>query len=251
MAPNVTHLDDLSAHQADCRLEKLQPANGLTAEEMARLVDITDRKRPMAKGAHLFRQDDPFKSAFIVRAGSLKTYVLTDDGREQVLGFYLPGEVLGLDAISEGYQHANARALETTSVCEIPFEELQDLAGEIPGIQRQLLRIVSQELRTDEKLMTLLASKTAEARLATFLLDMSRRHQAQGHAANSFNLSMSRGDIANHLGLAVETVSRLLTRLQNESVLSVQRKLVQILDPQRLERCAGETPRQGRQTSSA
>jgi CRP/FNR family transcriptional regulator, anaerobic regulatory protein len=223
---------------------------GISNQELDALESIINRRRPLHRGDYLYRPGDRMEALYAVRSGSVKTSALSDDGQEQVTGFHLPGELLGLDAISEGTHPCSARALETTSVCEIPFDRLEDLASRVPGLQRQLFRIMSREIQSDEHLMTLLAKKSSDARLAAFLLSLSNRFGERGFSRQEFNLTMSRNDIANYLGLAVETVSRLFTRFQENGLLSVDRKLIQILDMDRMHEVAGaqsvEEPRSGK-----
>jgi CRP/FNR family transcriptional regulator len=218
----------------DCSLSRLCLPMSLDGREMARLDEVLRRPRPLRRGEHLFRNGDRFHAIYAIRAGSAKTYAACDDGSEQVVGFHLPGELVGLDAL-EGERHVCcARALETTSVCELPYERLQDLAQQLPSLQRHFFKLLSQELARDEAMLLLLGKATAEERLATFLLSLSARFKARGFSEVEFNLSMSRHDIGNYLGLAVETVSRMFSRLHEESILSVQRKRICIHDLARL-----------------
>lgn len=207
---------------------------GIDKKDIDHLDSIIDRKRPLARGEHLFRIDDNFQSIYAVRSGSLKTYTTSEGGQEQVMGFQLPGELVGLDAIAENRHPLAAKALETTSVCEIPFAELESLSTQLAGLQHQLLRVMSQEIRDDEQNMVILGQKSAEQRLAAFLISLSNRFRRRGFSANQFNLSMSRSDIGNYLGLALETVSRLFTRFQNEGLLHVDRKHIELLDRDKL-----------------
>lgn len=155
------------------------------------------------------------------------------------MGFHLPGELIGLDAIAEGDHPLAAKALETTSVCEIPFSDLESLSTRVHGLQHQLLRIMSQEIRDDEHNMVILGQKSAEERLAAFLIGLSNRFKRRGFSDTQFNLSMSRSDIGNYLGLALETVSRLFTRFQNEGLIRVDRKHIELLDRHHLCMFAG------------
>jgi len=223
----------------DCSLFQLCLPVGIGADDLAELDQIIKRRRPIQRGDHLFVNQDSFKSIYAVRSGSLKTYSLTEDGREQVTGFFLPGEIVGLDAIGSGEHLCAARALETTSVCEIPFEDLETLGERLPALPKQLLRIMSNEMHHDQLLLMLLGKRSADERLAAFLLSMSLRFGQRGYSSSEFNLSMSRNDIANYLGLAVETVSRVLSRLQEEGVLSVRSRHVHLLDQARLDKLAG------------
>jgi len=200
-----------------------------------RLDDIVKRSRPLHRGDHLFRSGDNFRSLYVVKTGSVKTYTPREDGGEQVLGFHLPGEVIGLDAIERESHNCSGKVLETSAICEIPFGRLEELSGSIPSLQHQMYRLLSKEIGQDTEMLMLLGKKNAEERLATFLLSLSTRLKSRGLSATDFYLSMSRHEIGNYLGLAVETVSRLFTRFQDEGLLAVERKHVQLLDMKRLE----------------
>ncbi len=235
----VVSLKDIKVACQECSLNEICLPVGVASGDLQRLDDIIDRKRPITRGDHLFRSGDVFQSLYAVRAGSLKTYTTSEDGQEQVMGFHLPGELVGLDAIADGNHPLSARALETTSVCEIPFSDLEALSVQLPSLQHQLLRIMSQEIRNDEQNMVVLGQKSAEERLAAFLISLSKRFHHRGFSPNQFNLSMSRGDIGNYLGLALETVSRLFTRFQSEGLLQVDRKHIELLDREKLTAYAG------------
>ncbi len=239
LSSNIIDLPTLKQACKGCSLHELCLPMGIPVHEIASLEGIVKPRRPLQRGEHLYRPGDPLCSVYAVRAGSIKTYTLTDDGQEQVIGFHLPGEVLGLDAICDDIHPCAARALETTSVCELPFDRLADIATEIPGLQHQLYRLMSRSLRADEQFMTLLGKKASDQRLAAFLLSMSQRFSLRGYSSQQFNLSMSRCDIANYLGLAVETVSRLFTRFQAAGIIEVHRKLISIKDQEALELLAG------------
>ena len=237
----VISLKDIRVACQECSLNEICLPVGVAHEDLDRLDSIIDRKRPISRGDHLFRTGDTFQNLYAVRSGSLKTYATSEDGQEQVMGFHLPGELVGLDAIADGQHPLSAKALETTSICEIPFPQLETLSGQLPSLQHQLLRVMSQEIRDDEQNMVVLGQKSAEERLAAFLLSLSKRFQRRGFSPNQFNLSMSRGDIGNYLGLALETVSRLFTRFQNEGLLRVDRKHIELLDVHQLQVFAGST----------
>jgi CRP/FNR family transcriptional regulator len=230
----VVSLRDIKVACQECSLNEICLPVGVGEQDLDRLDAIIERKRPLARGDHLFRTGDPFQSIYALRSGSLKTYATSEDGQEQVMGFHLPGELIGLDAIAEGCYPLAAKALETTSICEIPFTDLESLSTQLPGLQHELLRVMSQEIRNDEHNMVILGQKSAEERLASFLIGLSNRFRRRGFSANQFNLSMSRSDIGNYLGLALETVSRLFTRFQNEGLLRVDRKHIELLDRERL-----------------
>jgi len=209
---------------------------GLDPIDVDRLDEIVKRNRPLHRGDYLFREGDKFQCLYIVKTGSVKTYAPSEDGGEQVLGFHLPGELIGLDAIEKSRHHCSARVLETSAVCEVPFHQLEDLSTTIPSLQHQMYRLLSREISQDENMLTLLGKKNAEERLAAFLLSLSERFKRRGFSPSDFHLSMSRHEIGNYLGLAVETISRLFTRFQDEKLLKVERKHIQLLDIERL-RC--------------
>ena len=228
-----------SSHQAhckDCSLAALCLPLSLNLEDMDALDHIVKRGRPLKKGEFLFRQGDAFDSVFAVRAGALKTFTLSDAGEEQITGFHLPSELVGLSGVDSELYPVSAQALETTSVCEIPFERLDELAVQLPQLRRQLMRVMSREIRDDQQMMLLLSKKTADERIATFLVNLSARFRARGFSANQFRLAMSRNEVGNYLGLAVETVSRVFTRFQQNGLINAEGKEVQILDP--IELCA-------------
>ncbi len=230
----VVSLHDIRVACLECSLNEICLPVGVGADDIEQLDAIIDRKRPLPRGDHLFRAGDAFQSIFAVRAGSLKTYATSKNGQEQVMGFHLPGELIGLEAIARNAHPLSARALETTSVCEIPFTDLEKLSTQLPGLQRELLRIMSREIHDGEQNMVILGQKSAEERLAAFLIGLSNRFHRRGFSASQFNLSMSRGDIGNYLGLALETVSRLFTRFQNDGLLRVDRKHIELLNRDRL-----------------
>ena len=223
----------------ECSLHQLCLPQSINGNELDKLDNIIERKKPLKRNEYLFQVGSPFDSIYVVRSGSLKTYSPTIDGQEQVTGFHLPGELLGLDAIGSGQHPCVAKAMETTSVCEIPFENLEELTQTMPTLQHQLLRLMSKEIFDDQELMLLLGKKTAEARLSAFLLSISLRFKQRGFSSTEFYLSMSRNDIANYLGLAVETVSRMFTRFQEDGIINAERKHIVINDWDTLQQLAG------------
>jgi CRP/FNR family transcriptional regulator len=233
----------------DCSLATLCLPVGLDPDDVKRLDGIVKRGRPYHRSDHIFRENDHFQSLRVITSGSVKTYTPNQDGSEQVLGFHLPGELIGLDAIQHNYHTCSAVALETTAVCDIPFDQLESLSSSIPSLQHQLYRLLSREIGYETEMLTLLGKKSAEERLATFLLSFSDRFKKRGFSASDFFLSMSRHEIGNYLGLAVETVSRLFTRFQDEGLLRVERKHVQLLDiPKIYEIVHGNHPERSQQT---
>ncbi|MEJ2576468.1 MAG: fumarate/nitrate reduction transcriptional regulator Fnr [Gammaproteobacteria bacterium] len=228
--PNVISFDKIKVACKNCSLSTLCLPMGLAPEDVDRLDAIVKRNRPLQRGDHVFRTDENFRSLYVVKTGSVKTYSQCPDGSEQVVGFHLPGEILGLDAIQTNRHGCSARVLETSAICELPFDRLEDLAGSIPSLQHQMFRLLSKEIGQDTEMLALLGKSTAEERLASFLMSLSGRFKRRGFSATDFFLSMSRQEIGSYLGLALETVSRLFTRFQDEGLLKVERKHVQILD---------------------
>lgn len=225
----------------NCTLSTLCLPMGLAPEDVERLDSIVKHSKPLHRGDYLFRSGESFRSLFVVKTGSVKTYSPSEEGGEQVLGFHLPGEVIGLDAIDTEVHACSARVLETSAICELPFPRLEELTATIPSLQHQLYRLLSKEISHDTEMLLLLGKKNAEERLATFLVNMSRRLHQRGLSATDFHLSMSRHEIGNYLGLAVETVSRIFTRFQEEGLLKVDRKHVQLLNLAGIEAVLGQS----------
>ena len=213
-----------------CSLSQLCLPVSLNMTEMERLDAIIDKSTPLKKGQHLFHQGTPFTSVYALRAGTVKTYTITNEGEEQITGFYFPGELVGMSGFDQNEYPVSAKILETTTVCEIPFERLDELSGQLPELRRQLLRSMSKEIREEQQMMLLLSKKNAEERIATFLIKLSQRFKLRGYSETSFRLSMSRNEIGNYLGITVETVSRIFTSLAKRSLIEVNSKVVKILD---------------------
>jgi len=221
-------IEQIKVSCQNCTLAELCLPQGMDKEDLEKLDDIVDRKPPYHRGDALFRPGNKSHALFAVRSGALKTYCITEDGAEQVLGFILPGELTGMDGLASGRYASASVALETTSVCELPFDQLNKLCRQIPGIHDQILRIVGKEITTDQQMLMLLGKRNAEERLASFLLSLSTRYKNRGLSPDQFYLPMSRQDIGNYLGLAIETVSRLFARFQDEGILTVDKKLITI-----------------------
>lgn len=203
---------------------------------------ITVTPRIFHRGDHLFRANETFSDIFVVRSGAAKTYVIQPSGEEQVIGFHMPGDIVGLDAIESGRHACNAMVLDTSCICPLPFEQVVRLGTRSPAIQLRLTHRLSRKIVDHEALLQILGQKTAEQRMAAFLLHFSKQQHALGLSAADINLPMSRADIASYLALAVETVSRVLTRLQERALLEVKRNQVRIRDLDSLTRLAEETP---------
>lgn len=211
----------------------------LRDDEMVKLEEVVKKGGLIYPQDVIYRQDEDFKSLHAVRLGCIKTYRMTEDGREQVTGFYLPGEIFGMDGIGSGRHTNSAVALETSSVCEMPFDQLEKLSTKIPQLQHHIFRLLGNEIALDQQHITLLSKNTAEERMAALLLSLSTRFAARKQSASRFRLPMSRADIGNYLGLTVETVSRVLGKMQKIDVLRVDNKEVEILDAEKLQAQAG------------
>ena len=230
MAEIISARNPHQAHCKDCSLATLCLPLSLDMQDLDALDNIVKRSRPMKKGDFLFRQGDTFASVYAVRSGSLKTFSVTDCGQEQITGFHLPSEFVGLSGMDTELYPVSAIALETTSICEIPFDRLDELSASLPQLRRQLMRIMSREIRDDQQMMMLLSKKTADERIATFLVNLSTRFRARGYSPQQFRLAMSRNEIGNYLGLAVETVSRVFTRFQQSGLLEAEGKEVNLIN---------------------
>ncbi|WP_416137617.1 helix-turn-helix domain-containing protein [Halomonas sp. HK25] len=205
-----------------CSLHSTCLTRGLSQVALEAFDEIIVQPQPLKRGQELVRQGQPFRSLYLVRTGSLKQ-VMCLPGRhdEQVIHFYLPSETVGLEAIGEACCPASVVALETTFVCELPFEQLESLAVRHDALRAELMRCMSRELRGDQRQVCLLSGRTAEQRLAGFLLGLSQRFHARGYSRYRFQLTMSRSDIGSHLGLALETVSRVMGRFQRQGLVKV------------------------------
>ncbi len=225
----------------NCRLGTICLPLALENEEVVKLEEIVQRGRPLQKGEHVYREHDQFTAVFAVRSGSFKAYKLTDSGKEQVTGFYFPGEVFGMDGISKDIYTNSAKALETSAVCEIPFNHLEQLSVQIPTMQRHFFQLMSQEITEDQQLITLLSKNTAEERIAALLLSVSARNARRQLSATCFRLPMSRADIGNYMGITVETVSRVFTRFAKLGLIEVDSKEVNLLNIDGLKESANIT----------
>ncbi|MGH8085362.1 MAG: cyclic nucleotide-binding domain-containing protein [Lysobacter sp.] len=208
---------------------------GMDKGGLADLHMLVEHVGPFRAGEHIFREGDPFESIAAVRAGTVKTYVIDRDGREHVLGFHLPGEVIGLNAIDDEHYPCNAVALDTVMLCRFSFPKISVLAAQVPGLQRHLFRLLSRDIG---RAALLAGDWTADQRMAAFLIALSRRLAARGFSATRFQLTMARTDIANYLRLAPETVSRVLRRFQQDGLLHVDRRELELTARARLEELA-------------
>lgn len=229
---------DSAIHCGDCRMNALCLPIALQHHEIDKLDRIIERGRPLQKNEHIYYAGEPFKSIYAVRSGAIKGFTVNNEGVEQVTGFYLPGEIFGMDGIGHP-NHINAAiALETSAICEIPFSRMEDLSIQLPSLQRHFFSLMSREITSDQQLITLLSKNSAEERVATLLVSISARNARRNLSGTRFRLPMSRADIGNYLGLTVETVSRVFSRFQSQGLLEVDKKEISILELENLKKMA-------------
>ncbi len=223
-----------------CNLHELCMPGGLSAEEVSKLDSLVAARRRVKKGEALFRAGDAFDALYAVRLGFFKTRVTAEDGRDQVTGFQMPGELLGLDGIATERHSVDAVALEDSEVCTIAYSDLERLSQEFVPLQHQFHKVMSREIVRENGVMMLLGSMRAEERLATFLLNLANRFRSRGYSQAEFVLRMTREEIGSYLGLKLETVSRCFSRFADEGLLAVNNKSVRILDLDKLKAVVGD-----------
>jgi CRP/FNR family transcriptional regulator len=226
----MAHSSELSIHCQSCSFSHLCLPVSLNKNELDQLDEIIERKRPLHKNDKLVTAGEKFHSLYAVRSGSFKSYISDTDGVEQIIGFHFPGDIIGFDALKDETHHSYSQALETAMVCELPYDTLETVSNTYPKLRQQIMRFMSSEIKHDHDLMMLLSKRSAEERLLHFINHLSERFDERGYSAKQFNLSMTRNEIGNYLGLTVETISRLLTRFQKENLIAVDGKLITILD---------------------
>lgn len=242
----VVDINAVKAACEDCSLRELCLPLGLSEtdiEAMGRVVKLT---RKLKKGEFLYRVGESMRSLYAIKQGSAKTCEISVAGEIQITGFHLAGELVGLDGISSGYHHCDAVALEKTEVCELPFGELEALAHEIPGLQHQMFRLLGREIVSDGEHLMMIGKMSAEQRLVACLLNFSQRFDRLGCSPTEFTLSMSRQDIGDYLGLALETVSRLFSRFQDDGLIDVEGRRIRLRNLAGLYEIAGNDRHHGR-----
>jgi CRP/FNR family transcriptional regulator len=235
----VAHAATHAVNCGDCGLRDICLVEGLSPSDLDRLTGMVATRRRVKRGEPLFRAGDRFDAVYPIRLGFFKTRVTSDDGREQVTGFPMPGDILGFDAISTSAFQCDAIALEDAEVCIVPFEKLESLSREFTALQHQLHRVLSREIVRDQGVMMLLGTMRAEQRLATFVMNLSQRFAQRGFSPREFILRMTREEIGNYLGLKLETVSRTFSKLQEDGIIVVEQKRLRIEDATRLREAAG------------
>ena len=236
-APETKTLLDIPALKASCSafsLHELCLPRGLHNDEIEHLDTAIGLRRRVPQGERLFEVGEPFRKLYAIRYGHFKTVLVDASGDEQVTGFHMTGELLGLDAISNDEHQCDAVALEDSEVCEIPFDRLQELIGQLPNLLRHFHRLMSQEIMREQNVMLLLGNMRAEQRFAVFLMNLSLRYAERGFSPTRFRLRMSREDIANYLSLTIESISRILASFKKQGLLSVDKREVSLLEIVRL-----------------
>lgn len=229
-----TLLQPMKTLCSTCSLRELCLPVGLRPDEFEQLDTVIKQSHRLKKGEFLFRSGESFHSLYAIRTGFFKTTVASQDGRDQVTGFFMSGELIGMDGICTHSHSCDAVALEDSEVCELPFGHMEALSKEIPSIQTHFFRLMSREIVRDQGVMLLLGNMRAEERIAAFLLNLSQRLHHRGFAANDFILRMSREEIGSYLGLKLETVSRTLSRFHQEGLIMVEHKHIRLLKPEML-----------------
>lgn len=206
----------------------------LQGAEVEKLDRIVWHDRQLRRGQHVYRENDRFKAIYVVRSGTLKGYRTSAGGDEEVVGFYYPGDMFAIDSIGVGLCASSALALERAEVCEIPFAPLCALSASVPALQQQLLRLIGREFARSQHLLSLIRHNSAEQRVAALLLSICRRCGQRELSPQRFTLAMTRADIGNYLGLALESVSRVLSHLQHTGIIGIDNRTIALLDPERL-----------------
>ncbi len=236
MQTSLNTLEGLKVACSNCNLRELCMPTGFNPDEMRRLDEVVEKRRRIKQGELLFSSGDTFTSLYAIRTGFFKTCVTSEDGREQVTGFQMAGEIIGMDGIVSDHHNCNAVALEDAEVCVMPFSDIENLSRELPGLQRHVHKIMSREIVRENSVMMLLGNMRAEERLAAFLLNLVQRLHARGLSQSELVLRMTREEIGSYLGLKLETVSRSFSKFSEEGIIEVKQRYVKILAPDALKK---------------
>ncbi len=236
------NIKQFKASCSTCSLSELCFPHSMDSIGLDQLEQIINRGSTAKAGDFLYREGDPCKAIYAVKTGSIKTTKQNVSGESQIVGFHLSGELLGFDGFATDKHECSAQLLETTSVCELPLDSLEALSASIPTLQHQMRRIMGLEVKSDHELLLLLGKMNADEKLATFLLNMSSRMKQRHWKELEFNLTMPRQDIANYLGLAVETVSRLVSQFQDKGFIEINKRNIKITDLNSLKSIIGDCP---------
>ncbi|ACT47624.1 transcriptional regulator, Crp/Fnr family [Methylotenera mobilis JLW8] len=230
------NLETIKVACSNCNLRELCMPVGFNVDEMKRLDEVVEKRRRVKQGELLFNSGDTFTSLYAIRTGFFKTCVTSEDGREQVTGFQMAGEIIGMDGIVSDRHNCNAVALEDAEVCVMPFATVEDLSRELPALQRHVHKIMSREIVRENSVMMLLGNMRAEERLAAFLLNLLQRLHARGLSQSELVLRMTREEIGSYLGLKLETVSRAFSKFSEDGIIEVKQRYVKVLEPDALKK---------------
>lgn len=227
---------------SNCNLRELCMPVGLTDQDLTKLDELVATRRKVKRGDTLFNNGDKFTSLFAIRTGFFKTALATEDGRDQVTGFQMAGEIIGLDGIVHDRHTCDAIALEDAEVCVMPFDRIEELSREVTALQSHVHKIMSREIVREHGVMLLLGSMRAEERVAAFLLNLVQRLHARGFSQSELVLRMTREEIGSYLGLKLETVSRTFSKFVEEGIVEVKQRHVRILNTQALQNLVNNQP---------
>jgi CRP/FNR family transcriptional regulator len=236
MQPTLNTVDGLKVACSNCNLRELCMPTGFSRDEMQKLDEVVEKRRRVKQGEALFSNGETFTSLYAIRTGFFKTCVISEDGREQVTGFQMAGEIVGMDGIVSDHHNCSAVALEDAEVCVMPFSDIENLSRELPGLQRHVHKIMSREIVRENGVMMLLGNMRAEERLAAFLLNLVQRLHARGLSQSELVLRMTREEIGSYLGLKLETVSRAFSKFSEDGIIEVKQRYVKILAPDALKK---------------
>jgi CRP/FNR family transcriptional regulator len=226
----LMNLDTIKVACSNCNLRELCMPMGLKPEELDRIEEIVAVRRKVKRGGTLFSNGEKFSSLYAIRTGFFKTCIVTEDGRDQVTGFQMAGEIIGLDGIVNDRHSCDAIALEDAEVCVMPFDKIEQVSREVTALQHHVHKIMSREIVRENGVMLLLGSMRAEERLAAFLLNLVQRLHAHGFSQSELILRMTREEIGSYLGLKLETVSRTFSKFVDDGIVEVKQRHVRILD---------------------
>lgn len=227
-------LKSLADACATCSLRALCVPGGIPAADLVRLDALVSMRKRVKRGDSLFHVGEDFKALYAVRSGFFKTRITSSDGRDQITGFQVPGELLGFEGVATERHGVDAIALEDSVVCILPYTELERIAREFQPLQHQLHRVMSREIMREHNVMLLLGTMKAEERVAAFLLNLSERYRHLGYSPIEFVLRMTRQEIGSYLGLKLETVSRTFSKFHEQGLIDAQGKQIRLLDLERL-----------------
>lgn len=241
MKPPINIIAEKTIKCDACSLSQICIPNGLTANEVEELETSIEKSIKIKKKTYVFRANDKYDGIYAVKSGAIKTSVANKDGLEQVVEFHLPGDLLGFDAFDTGTHMCSAMALEDTLLCKISDEQFDDMCARLPGMRKVMFHQVGKEITHNQSLLLSLGQQQTDERLAVFLLKVAAHYQSRGFSSKEFNLPMPRQDLSNYLGMAVETLSRIITRMTDQGIIAIDRRMIIIKDLDKLEQLAHVT----------